>query len=148
MQDCAFCYLNERHCGHHAVPDQPPFEPTRLEGGNEKEDVKTLQRRFQDLSYVDMREICRHVVQEMERANDHVDTRPSWDAYPSEFLKIATIFDYLGWPETPNSEILVRLDAAAEAGWTGKRVDKDEVPPWDVLYREVHSRYSYREEIY
>jgi len=52
--------------------------------------------------------------------------------------------DYLGWPEMPNSERLARLDAAVEVGWTGKKVDKDEVPPWDMLYREVHSHYSYR----
>ncbi|CZR56437.1 uncharacterized protein PAC_06325 [Phialocephala subalpina] len=140
MQDCAFCYLSERHCGHHAVPDQPPFEPTGLEGDDEKEDVKTLQRRFEDLSYVDMREVCRDVVQWMKDIDNFVHARLP---YVTEFLNIAAIFDYLGWPETPNSERLARLDAAVEAGWTGKRVDKDEVPPWDMLYREVHSLYSY-----
>ncbi|KAF8850849.1 hypothetical protein BDZ45DRAFT_751283 [Acephala macrosclerotiorum] len=144
MRDCAFCYLSERHCGHHAVPDQPPFEPTRLEGDGEEEDVKTLEMRFEDLSYVDMREACRDVVQWMEDVDNLVDTRLFLNVDATELLNIAAIFDYLGWPEIPNSERLARLDAAAEAGWVGRRVDKDEVPPWDVLYREVHSRYSYR----
>jgi hypothetical protein len=141
MQDCAFCYLNERHCGYHAVPDQPPFEPTRLEGDVEEEDVQTLQTRFENLSYVHMRGVCRDVVRWMEDANNLINTRLPW---VTEFLNITAIFDYLGWPEMSNSELLARLDAAVEAGWTGRRVDKDEVPPWDVLYREVHSRYSYR----
>jgi hypothetical protein len=144
MQDCAFCYLSERHCGHHAVPDQPPFEPTPLEGDDEEEDVKILQTRFENLSYVDMREVCQEVVHWMENPDNFVNMRLLWNADATEFLNIAAIFDYLGWPETPNSERLARLDAAVEAGWMGKRVDKDEVPPWDVLYREVHSRYSYR----
>jgi hypothetical protein len=144
MQDCAFCYLSQRHCGYHAVPDQPPFEPTRLEGDDEEEDVKTLQARFEDLSYVDMREVCREVVRWMENVDNFVNMRLLWDANATEFSNIAAIFDYVGWPEAPNSERLARLDAAVEAGWTGKRVDKDEVPPWDMLYREVHSRYSYR----
>lgn len=144
MQDCAFYYLSERDCGHHAVPDQPPFEPMRLEGDDKKEDVKTLQTRFEDLSYVDMRKVCRDMVRWMEDADNLVNTRLPRDADATEFLNIAAIFDYLGWPEMPNSERLARLDAAVKNGWTGKRVDKDEVPPWDVLYREVHSRYSCR----
>ncbi|KAE8446031.1 hypothetical protein EG329_012539 [Mollisiaceae sp. DMI_Dod_QoI] len=117
MQDCAFCYLNWRHCGYHAVPDQPPFEITRLlEGDDEEEDVETLQRRFENLSYVDMREVSQGMVEWMK----HADAK--------EFLNITAIFDYLGWPEAPNSERLARLDAAVEVGWTGRRVDKDEVP--------------------
>lgn len=144
MQDCAFCYLSKRHCGHHAVPDRPPFEPTRLEGDDKEEHVKKLQTRFEDLSYVDMREVCRAVVRWMEDADHPDNTRLPWDADVTKFLNIAAIFDYLGWPEMPNRERLARLDAAVEVGWTGKRVDKGEVPPWDLLYREVHSRYSYR----
>jgi hypothetical protein len=128
MRDCAFCYLSERHCGHHAVPNQPPFEPKRREGDGGEENAKTLETRFEDLSYVDMREACRDVAQQMEDAN------------APELFKVFAIFDYLGWFETPNSELLARLDAAVDVGWRGKRVDKDEVPPWDVLYREVRSR--------
>jgi hypothetical protein len=135
MQDCGFCYLSERHCGYHAVPDQPPFELRRLEGDDEEEDVKTLQARFEDLSYVDMRKVCREVVHWM-RFNDW-----SVDLGRIEFSQIAGIFNYLGWPETPYSERLARLDAAVETGWTGKRVDKDGVPAWGVLYREVRSGY-------
>jgi hypothetical protein len=143
MRDCVFCYLSERHCGHHAVPDQLPFEPKRHEGEGYyvEDDVKILQAQFEDLSYVDLRKVCRDIVQWMEDVDNFANTILSADV---EFLKFATIFDYLGWPETPNSERLTRLDAAVEAGWTGKRVDKDEVPPWDVLYREVRSRYSNR----
>ncbi len=146
MQDCAFCYLSGRHCGYHAVPDQPPFQPpfqrTLQEGDDEEGDVKPLQIRFDDLSYVDMREVCRDVVRCMEGTDNPVIPSLSWDSRET-FLKIAAIFDYLGWPEALNSERLNRLDAAVDAGWMGKRVDKDEVPPWDVLYREVHSHFSY-----
>lgn len=135
MQDCGFCYLSERHCGYHAVPDQPPFELRRLEGDDEEEDVKTLQARFEDLSYVDMRKVCREVVRWMRLNYCSVDLGRI------EFSQIAGIFNYLGWPETPYSERLARLDAAVETGWTGKRVDKDGVPAWGVLYREVRSGY-------
>jgi hypothetical protein len=137
MQDCAFCYLSERHCGYHAMPDQPPFEPTRPEGDDGEEDVKTLQTLFEDLSYVDMRQVCREVVQWMKIPDNIVDTRLRW---VTEFSDIATVFDYLGWPEMLIGERLARLDAAVEVGWTGKRVDK-EVPPWDMLCREVCSYY-------
>lgn len=143
MQDCAFCYLSGRHCGYHAVPDQPPFQRNLQEGDDEEEDVKTLQRRFDDLSYVDMREVCRDVVRCMEGTDNPVIPSLSWDSDRETFLKIAAVFDYLGWPEALNSERLNRLDAAVDAGWMGKRVDKDEVPPWDVLYREVHAQFSF-----
>lgn len=69
MRDCAFCYLSDRHCGHHAVPDQPPFVPKRLEGNGVEENVKTLEMRVEDLSSVDMREACRGVAQQMEVTN-------------------------------------------------------------------------------
>ena len=142
MHDCALCYLSGWHCGYHAVPEQPPFQRTLQEGDDEEGDVKTLQRRFDDLSYVDMREVCRDVVRHMEGTNDPVIPSLSWDSRET-FLRISAVFDYLGWPEALNSERLNRLDAAVDAGWMGKRVDKDEVPPWDVLYREVHSHFSY-----
>jgi hypothetical protein len=142
MHDCALCYLSGRHCGYHAVPDQPPFQRTLQEGDDGEGDVKTLQRRFDDLSYVDMREICRDVVRHMEGTNNPIIPSLSWDSRET-FLRISAVFDYLGWPEALNSERLNRLDAAVDAGWMGKRVDKDEVPPWDVLYREVHSHFSY-----
>ena len=141
MQDCAFCYLSGRHCGYHSVPDQP-FQRTRQEGDDEEEDVKTLQGRFEDLSYVDMREVCRDVVRCMEGTDNLVIPSLSWDTRET-FLKIAAVFDYQGWPEALNSERLNRLDAAVDAGWMGKKVDKDEVPPWDVLYREGHAHLSF-----
>jgi len=144
MQDCGFCYLSRRHCGYHAVPDQPPFEFKSLSDDAKEDDVKTLQTRFEHLSYVDMRTICRDIVQWMDHADSLANTGVPWDANATEFLKIAAIFDYLGWPEPPNSERLARLDAAAEAGWRGKKVDKEEVLVWDMLYREVHARYEDR----
>ena len=144
MQDCALCYLSGRHCGYHAVPDQPPFQGIRLDN-DEEEYVKTLQTWFDDVSYMDMREVCREVVQCME-GYDSLAPRLPRDSREI-FLKIAAVFDYLGWPKAPNSEHLNRLEAAANAGRVGKSMDKDEVPPWDVLYREVHNSYSYRYDI-
>ena len=128
MRDCAFCYLSERHCGHHAVPDQPPFEPKRLGGDGVNQNVKMLEKQFEDLSYIDMREACRSMVQ-------HVINVPE----TPDLLKALTVFDYLHWFEMPISERLIRLDTAVEVGWAGKRVDKEEVPPWDMLYREIVS---------
>ncbi|MCJ1386166.1 hypothetical protein MMC17_009292 [Xylographa soralifera] len=130
MRDCAFCYLSERHCGHHAVPDQPPFEPKHLTSGGLEENAKTLETRYQDLSYVDMREACRSMFQQILDTN--VPER-------LDLLNAFTVFEYIGWFEMPISECLIRLDAAVEVGWTGNRVDKEEVPPWDMLYREVRS---------
>ena len=134
MRDCVFCYLSERHCGHHAVPDQPPFEPKRLGGDGVKENAKTLEKRFEDLSYVDMREACRSIVQQTSYTN--VSDVPN-------LLKVFLVFDYQGCFEIPNSnERLIRLDAAVEVGWTGKRVDKEEVPPWDMLFREFSLKFG------
>lgn len=150
MRDCVFCYISERHCEYHAMPDQPPFEPKieeDWEGGDEDEDeddrlkvekdVKILQAQFQDLSYVDMRMVCRELVQWMDNHEYYYDKN-------FDFSKISTLLDYQGWPDTPHSERLVQLDRAVDAGWVGKRVDKEEIPPWDMLYREVHAHYSHR----
>ena len=130
MRDCAFCYLSDRHCRYHAMPDQPPFEPKRLGGDGVENDVKALEKRFQDLSYVDMREACRGVLQQID-----ITKVPE----SSDLFKAFTVFEYQGYFEMPVSERIIRLDAATEAGWTGKRVDKEEVPPWDVLYHEIRS---------
>jgi hypothetical protein len=129
MRDCAFCYLSERHCGHHALPDQPPFEPNHLGGDGVEESAKTMETRFENLSYVDMQNACRDVVQQIQVMN------------APDLFKVFVVFAYLGRFETPINEYLAPLDAAVEVGWTGKRVDKDEVPPWDMMYREVCSRY-------
>ena len=132
IRDCPFCYLSERHCGYHAVPDQPPFEPSRREGDGEMDNVETMETKFKNLSYVDMRETCRDVARWMKSVNHE------------ELLQVLAVFEYLGWFEAPNSELLARLDAVVDAGWTGKKVDKDEVPPWDVLYREIYSNFGLR----
>ncbi|PMD61955.1 uncharacterized protein K444DRAFT_611171 [Hyaloscypha bicolor E] len=157
MRDCVFCYISERHCEYHAMPDQPPFEPKiqedREEGDDDDEDegegerfevekdVKILQAQFQDLSYVDMQMVCQELVQWME---DHGKTGDIYYHKIFEFSKISAFLDYQGWPDTPLSERLVRLDRAVDAGWIGKRVDKEEIPPWDMLYREFRSCYSHR----
>jgi hypothetical protein len=120
---CAFCYMNDGHCGLHALPDQPPFKPRHPLGNDTEENVKTMQKVFEDLSYVDMRAACRGVVVEMHLLI-------AWES-------ILLVSRYLDGPEVPVSELLVRLDAAADVGWKGKRVDKDEVTAWDVLYREL-----------
>ena len=130
MRDCAFCYLSERHCGYHAVPDSPPFELKRLRGEGLEGPGKTLTTRFEDLSYVDMREACRDMFQEI--INTDV---PELSGLTNAFV----VFEYIRWFEMPINECLARLDAAVEVGWTGKRVDKEEVPPWDMLYSEVWS---------
>ena len=117
MRDCAFCYLSERHCRHHTVPDQPPFKPKRREGDGMEENAKALEKRFEDLSHVDMREASLDVALQMNGAD------------APELFQAFAIFDYLGWFETLNSVRLARFDAAVDVGWTGKRVDKDEVPP-------------------
>jgi hypothetical protein len=114
------------------VPDQPPFQPNREEGDGARENMTTTQAPFEDLSYVDMRTTCRTVAQWME--NDNTDT----------LLKVSALFQQLGWFETPNNECLDRLDAAVDVGWTGRKVDKDEVPPFDMLYREIRSRFGHR----
>ena len=143
MRDCAFCCMKQRHCGYHNVPDQLPFKPKGHDGEGYyvEEDVKILQTQFEDLSYVDLIKVCKEVVQWMLNVDVYANTRFAADV---EFLKFAAIFDYLGWPDVPNIERLARLDAAVETGWMGKRVGKDEVLVWDVLYREVRPRYSYR----
>lgn len=137
MRDCAFCYLSERHCGYHSVPDQPPFESNRGEVNGGDENAKIWVTRFEDLSYVDMRETCRDLVKRMD------DVGSLKHDEPPELLKVFQIFSHFGWFETPVSELLARLDAAVDVGWTGKRVDKNEVPPWDVLYREICSHYGF-----
>jgi hypothetical protein len=133
------------------MPDQPPFEPKIQEDREEDEgegerfkvekDVKILQAQFQDLSYVDMRMVCRGLVEWME---NHGNIGDIYYHKNFEFSKISAFLDYQGWPDTPHSERLVQLDRAVDAGWMGKRVDKEEIPPWDMLYREVRSRYSQR----
>ncbi|MCJ1471533.1 hypothetical protein MMC13_000173 [Lambiella insularis] len=128
MRDCAFCYLSERHCGYHAVPDQAPFEPERLEDDGVAENVQTPKTQFEDLSYVEMRETCRCMLQLLDDTHEDV---------ASDLFRALTVFEYLGWPKMRIGELLERLDAAVEAGWTGKRIDKEEVPPWDMLYREL-----------
>jgi hypothetical protein len=152
MRDCVFCYISERHCEYHAMPDQPPFEPKIEEysehGDDDDEederfekDVKILQARFQDLSYVDMRAMCQELIEWME---GHGNTGSVYYNETFEFSRIVAFLNYQGWPETPHGERLAHLDGAADAGWVGKRVDKDEIPPWDMLYREIHSHYSHR----
>jgi hypothetical protein len=107
-------------------------------------DVNKLQAQFQDLSYVDMRTVCQEMVQWME---NHGRTGGVYYHSNFDFSKIAPFLDYRGWPDTPHSERLVHLDHAAKAGWMGMRVDKQEIPPWDMLYREIRSRYSHRLEL-
>lgn len=144
MQDCVFCYLRKRHCGYHAMPDQPPFRSPLLDVDNEVEDLETLQARFEGLSYVDMQEVGERVVYWLRDTNNIAKMGLLLDAKLNDFLSITALFDYLGWPELSNDERLSQLDNAVEAGWIGKRIDKGEVPPWDVLYREIHSSISYR----
>ncbi|KAN0095145.1 hypothetical protein V8E51_015856 [Hyaloscypha variabilis] len=156
MRDCVFCYFSERHCEYHAMPDQPPFEPkvqedreegdedeaeSEREGFKVEKDVNILQAQFQDLSYVDMLMVCQDLVQWME---DHGYHGTIYYHNIFDFSKISAFLDYQGWPDTPHSELLDQLDRAVDAGWTGKKVDKEEIPPWDMLYREIRSHYSHR----
>jgi hypothetical protein len=134
MRDCVFCYIGERHCEYHAMPDQPPFEPKIPEDWYDEdddedeieEDVKILQTQFQDLSYVDMQMVCKDIVQWMQ---DHDNHGEIYYQKNFNFSKISAFLDYQGWPDTPNSERLIGLDRTVEAGWMGKRVDKEEIPP-------------------
>jgi hypothetical protein len=125
IRDCPFCYLVEHHCGYHNVPNQPPFEIDGVE-----KDAKTLQMSFEALSYVDMREATRAIVKYINKHTtlDNIIVKP---------LAVLTVYDYLGWHESAISKFIVRLDAAVEVGWIGKRVDKDEVPPWDILFCDL-----------
>ena len=130
MRDCTFCYLSQSHCGYHAIPNQPPFEPIHVDGSSAKENSEALKARFEDMSYVDMREVCRCIVQ-------RIGANP-----PHDLIKPFLVLIYLGWVETPMTERFTQLDAAVEAGWTGKRLDKEETPPWNLLYRELRARYK------
>jgi hypothetical protein len=125
MRDCPLCYLSERHCGYHAVPDRTTLEPDYRDDDGREENTETLRKRFEEMSYVEMKETCRDAVHCVNK--------------PESFVKALAVLDYVGWFETPNSERLSRLDAAVSAGWMGKRVDKNEVPPWDLLFREIRS---------
>lgn len=111
MRGCAFCYLGESHCGYHAVPDQPPFE-LNLRDEDTEEDMEILNTRFEDISYPDMRDACQDVVLWMASLRDF-----EWD-------KVRALFDYQGWFDMSNSTTIHLLEG----------VNKDEVPPWDMLY--------------
>jgi hypothetical protein len=111
MRDCAFCYLAESHCGYHAMPISSLFSPT-------------LKAEFDDLSYVEMRDVCQSVASQVRASLDF------------EMCKKLRMMEYMGSDKLPADESLIRLDAVVEVGRTGKRVDKEEVPPWNLLYRE------------
>jgi hypothetical protein len=125
MRDCAFCYLRESHCGYHAMPNQLPFEPKRIDGDGigVEDNPETLEKHFKDMSYVDMRNACQGVVQQMDRNK------------PLEFRKAIIIFRHIGWFEFQARERLEYYDAAVEFGvWVGQKIDKEEVTPWDVFF--------------
>jgi len=125
IRDCPCCYLVEHHCGYHNVPNRPPFEINGVE-----EDGKMLQMAFEALSYVDMREATQAMVKCVNERTAPNETKP---------LTVLDVYGYLGWHESAINELIVRLDAAVEVGWIGKRVDKDEVPPWDMLFCDLRS---------
>ena len=130
MRDCAFCYLRNRHCRYHAVPDQPPFESRRPENSDAEEGAVIMEAFFKNMSFVVMKTACCDAVQIVD------------DPMLSDFYQACVVFEYIGWLESPIEECLVLLDAAVETGcWTGKAIDKEEVPPWDVMYRAVRSYY-------
>jgi len=156
IRDCAFCYISDRHCEYHTIPDQPPYDPRvsegrevlegdEDEGGNEQpqveKNVNKLQGKFQEMSYVDMRNTCQKLVDWMDTHGRYgdLDYHETFD-----FSRVAAVLDYQGWPDTPHNDRLVQLDLAVDAGWIGKRVDKEEIPPWDILYREIRSQYEGR----
>jgi hypothetical protein len=131
MRDCAFCYAVEGHCGYHAVPDQPPFESNSPENDGVEENMETWKRSFEALSYKDMREACRGVTGYL---NQH--STPA-----SKAFTIFAIYDHLGWFDSTKGNLLKHLDYAVNVGWIGKRVDKDEVPPWDMLFAALRSHF-------
>jgi hypothetical protein len=148
IRDCCFCYLSERHCGHHAVPNQHLDIPTQLEGRGKARNRQTPKERFEALPYVEMREACRYVVLQLDatgiRQYRHRSCRV-WGAMPDsevddklkEVNSFLVIQDHLGWFKVPNGELLAKYDSEAETGCMGEGIDKAEVPPWDMLYRAI-----------
>jgi hypothetical protein len=110
MWDCAICYVVERHCGYHAEPDQPPFEPKFLEYDSVEEEMKTAQILFEALSYVDMRQACRDVVQYLK------DFKTTPDVVLIDNILVTygylLLFDF----ESSIEKLLDRLDAAVKVG--------------------------------
>lgn len=80
------------------------------------------------MSYVHMRAACGCVIRQMGPDGEQ------WEfSAASDFGKALTLMHYLGLPGRSAKEMLSNHDAAAKAGWRGKRVDKEEVSVWDVL---------------
>jgi hypothetical protein len=125
IRDCPLCYLVEHHCGYHNVPDQPPYEIDGVE-----KDAKKLQKSYEALSYIDMSQASRAMVRSLTTY-----TAPD---------KVFEVYNYQGWHKSAISEIIDRLDAAVKVGWVGKWVDKDEIPPWDMLFHYLSNSFCCR----
>ena len=136
MRDCAFCYLDQRHCGYHAMPYHSRLKRKRLGQDEIEEQGFFMMMQFENLSYVNMREACRlmdQLICEFGRS----DMPEAVKSLVDHLFKAFTVFECQDWFPLPINEKLEGLDAAAEVGWTGRWVDKEEVPPWDMMYRQM-----------
>lgn len=141
MRDCVFCYMSENHCGYHSMPTLHVYD--KMEDDSKDRHLvethqSTLQAQYQDLSYADMRQVCQYVVNRLDSSEVRYGR--------FDFLHVAAILDYRGWPVSLHTETFMHLGSLADTGWLGLRIAKEEVTPWDLLYIEVRDRFSKRLE--
>lgn len=129
IRDCPLCYLVECHCGYHSVPDQPPFQLSRV-----NKDANALQKAFENLSYLDLREATRAAV-------NHVSDSGNLDVITVKIVAVAVFYDHQGWNE-PAFGGLKLFDTAVESGLVDEKQAKDQVRPWDMLYEDFYTRYG------